>query len=70
MEELGGREDRSLVMFNGVLRKVMEYPLLRSICKAKAKKGMIWPCAMNGNITMFSLEFFSSAIVVTFGQSR
>lgn len=41
MEESGRREDRSFLMFNGVLRKVMEYPFLRSMWRAKASKGMI-----------------------------
>lgn len=31
--------------------KIMENPFLRSIWRAKARNGMMWPCAMKGNIT-------------------
>ena len=41
-------------MLRRVFTKVMVYPFFFSNSSANAKKGMIWPCAMNGNITMFS----------------
>lgn len=38
-------------MLRGVLTKVMEKPFLLSICSANARNGIMWPCAMKGNIT-------------------
>ena len=54
MEEFGGRDGWILLMFRGVLAKVTVQPLFCSSSIAKAKKGMIWSCAMKGNITIFS----------------
>ena len=60
IEEFAGREDLSFLILRGVLTKVMVQPLCFCISRDKARKGMIWPCAMNGNITIFC--FFSITI--------
>ena len=60
MEEFEGMEDWSFFKLRGVVTKVMVQHLFFSISRAKARKGMIWPCAMYGNITIFS--FFSIAL--------
>lgn len=57
----GGREELSFLVLSGVLIRVMVQPFLCSSCWAKARNGIIWPYAMNGNITMCSL---TSAIAI------
>lgn len=55
MEELGDKEELSFLMLSGVLMRVMVQPFFCSSSWAKAKNGIMWPCAMNGNRTMCSL---------------
>lgn len=68
MEELGGTEDLSFLMFKGVLIMVMMVFVFLVLCsklRAKERKGMMWPWAMKGNNTMcccccLVLEAFSA----------
>lgn len=67
MEESGGRLERILGMFKGVL--IIEMMVLLALFiiifskrRAKATKGMIWPCAMKGNITILRFLGLASAI--------
>ena len=55
----GGWRQRILELLD-VLRSVHKCYCVVSLYLLKAKNGIMWPCAMNGNISMFS--FVSSII--------
>jgi len=50
-------------MLRGVLAIVMFKVVLRWICRASWRNGMIWPCAMKGIITMCPFFFAVSAAI-------
>jgi hypothetical protein len=68
MEDSGGRLERILGMFEGVL--IIEMVVLLALFiiiifskrRAKATNGMIWPCPMKGNITILRFLGLASAI--------
>ena len=71
IEESGGSLERSLGMFKGVLTRermrlssLFLFLIIFSKRRAKETKGMIWPCAMKGNMTIFRLLGLTSAISV------
>jgi hypothetical protein len=43
-------------MLRGVLAMDILKPVARWICLARARKGMRWPCAINGSITICSID--------------
>lgn len=59
MEEFRGREDLIFLMFRRVLIIVILYFSLFCNSRARAMKGIMCPCAMNGNNT---ISCFLSAI--------
>lgn len=72
-EDSCGRLERNLGMFKGVLTREMMvlmalFFIIFSKRRAKATKGMIWPCAMKGNITI--LRFLGLASAIAEGRKK
>lgn len=69
---LEGREDLSLWMLREVFTMVTVEPYFRSNCLPSAMKGLRWPAAVKGNMTMFlsSLPLAMATMRVETGNGK